>query len=138
MLTEKKWMIDMSKIVENENIACFDVDDTIILHPKPNIDKNQLNIEGYKYFTHVHDGKSFLAKPSEIHIKLLKDYRARGFYNIVWSGNGYAHAANILSQLGLMDYVDKIMTKPGRYVDDQNCEDWMGVHIYLEDKNREI
>jgi hydroxymethylpyrimidine pyrophosphatase-like HAD family hydrolase len=122
----------MVKIVENENIAAFDIDDTLILYPHPDVAASKYEELGYVLMTDSYDKGTFYAKPSAIHIKLLKDYKARGFYNIVWSGNGYGHAHNILKQLNLLSYVDIIMTKPGRYVDDLKCTEWMGTHLYLE------
>lgn len=120
-------------IIENENISYFDVDDTLILYPHDISSEEALKL-GYKYFTDIYSNESFLAKPSEAHIKLLKSYRERGFFNIVHSGAGYRHAESIIRQLGLEEYVDQIQTKPMRYIDDLISDKWMGTHLYLEKK----
>jgi len=119
------------KIVNNENPLFLDIDDTIILYPEADMDPSQLKNLGYKEFTDF-IGNKFLALPSEKHIKLIKYYKARGFYIIAWSGNGFKHAEHILKQLNLLDYIDQIMSKSSRYVDDVDCQHWMGKRIYLE------
>lgn len=121
-------MATRPKIVKNENVVFFDIDDTLILYPK---DGEDIVDPDYKVFIDF-TGNKFLAKPALNHIKLIKYYYRRGFYCIVWSGNGYKHARNILQQLKILKYVDQIMTKPARYVDDVECSQWMGKRIYLE------
>lgn len=122
----------MANIIDNENVAFFDIDDTLILHPHSDIDPNQYKDLGYLKLRDSYEKGHFYAKPSKIHIKLLKDYRARGFHVVVWSGNGHKHALNVIEQLGLVEYVHTIMTKPRSYIDDLQCQEWMGAHLYLE------
>jgi hypothetical protein len=68
------------------------------------------------------------------HIKLMKDYHARGCQIIVWSAGGRAWAKAVVKALKLKKYVDIILTKPVKLVDDLDCKEWMGPRIYLEDK----
>lgn len=119
------------RIIENENRVTFDVDDTLILHAY-DLPRDEALENGYMDFTDAYTGEIYLAKPSDKHIKLLKYYKARGFYIVVHSGNGYAHAVSVIKQLNIEDHVDEAATKPIRYVDDLPCQEWMGGRIYLE------
>lgn len=118
-------------LVENENIVGVDIDDTMILYPEESLTKEQALMLGYREFEDF-TGKKILALPSEKHIRLLEYYHARGFWIIVWSGNGYRHADNILKQLGVRHCANQIMSKMGRYLDDVECSRWMGTRVYLE------
>lgn len=113
------------KVVENEWLSMWDVDDTLCLWGKP---QDPRAIE----FIDPHDKQIHLLVPHERHIKLLKDFKARGYTIIVWSGGGYEWAETVVKTLGLEDYVDFAMTKPMKYIDDLPAVEILGSRIYLE------
>ena len=115
------------RVIKNENIIHVDIDDTLILHYKDNYPDTE-----WEAFKNPYLGSTILAKRSKKHIELIKYYKARGFYIIAHSGNGWRYTENIIKQLELEKYIDLIHTKNSRYVDDQPCENWMGNRIYLE------
>ena len=119
------------KTIRNDTVIPIDVDDTLILYPEDTLDPKLYRAEGYIKLKDI-TGETFYAKPSMKHIRLMKLYRKRGFTVIVWSGNGYEHAESIVKQLKLSNYVDLVMCKPNRFIDDVDCSRWMGTRIYLE------
>lgn len=71
--------------------------------------------------------------PHEEHIQLLKASIARGRNVIVWSGNGFEWAHNVLLALGFTDKDNiNVMSKPAGYVDDLPCSEWMGNRVYIK------
>lgn len=115
------------QIVNNENVACFDVDFTLIEEclPSNKADKIlDIRTGEYEYF-----------KPYHEHIKLLKQMKGRGRFVIVWSAGGYYWAEAVVKYLGLEKYVDLIMTKPGVMVDDKPIQEWT-TRVYLPKKGK--
>lgn len=109
------------KVIRNENIIFTDIDDTIIMHNYPlNAETVTIDFYGEKRTFGVHSD----------HVKLLKNYRARGFIVIAWSGNGYKHTETVINALGINDYVDYVMTKPNRVIDDSEPNNW-APRIYI-------
>jgi hydroxymethylpyrimidine pyrophosphatase-like HAD family hydrolase len=109
------------KVIENENIIKIDIDDTIIMHKvKPNSRTVTVDFYGEMKEFGVH----------EEHVKLLKNYKARGFIIVLWSGNGYKHAETVAKALNLEPYVDYVMTKPNRVIDDSEPNNW-APRIYI-------
>ena len=66
-------------------------------------------------------GKVVYAERIDRHIDLLVAYKKRGYHVTVWSANGWQWAEQVINRLDLSEYVDVVMTKPCRYVDDS---DW--------------
>lgn len=105
----------------------FDVDKTLISPIKNKVfDKAIYIIDPYdnirrKHFIHTK------------HIKLLKDFKARGYHITVWSANGEDWANRIVVALELDKYVDETCEKFIKYVDDLEAKDIMGVRIYLDE-----
>jgi len=114
------------KVIKNELICCFDVDDTLLMWEHKN--KETAGV----YFKDPHDGAMHLLVPHKKHIKLLKDLKSRGYTIIVWSGGGYAWAKAVVETLKLEDYVDFCMSKVTKYVDDLQAEEVLGSRIYLK------
>lgn len=114
------------KIIENEKIICFDVDDTLVMWNHPTSDDAI-------YVTDPNDGQECRLVPHRFHVNLLKKHRGRGYSIVVWSQGGYMWAYQVIKALKLERYVDIIMTKPLKYVDDLNCPEWMGQHLYFKD-----
>lgn len=117
--------------VSHELVFFSDVDDTLI----------------FDYITEKHNpysaisldyyGQSRLVVKSIKHIEFLKSLRARGYYIIVWTGNGKQWADEVVDKLDLKDVVSQTMMKPSKYLDDLPCQEWMGTKIYLEDEKNE-
>ena len=105
------------KVYESENIVCFDVDDTLVIWNVP---------PGEEGNTRVFDNFGFKEKllPHRAHIKLLKQFKARGQFVIVWSQGGHQWASEVVKYLELTEYVDLIMAKPKWIVDDLPASAW--------------
>lgn len=113
-------------IVENENVAPFDVDDTLVMHGQ--------KCKSTKEFVEVKDpieNRYISLRKNLGMIRLLKEEKARGAYVVVWSKGGYQWALNVLIALNLLDYVDLILTKPRAYYDDKNVSEWLTERVYL-------
>jgi phosphoserine phosphatase len=75
--------------------------------------------------------------PHKVHIRLLKQHKARGYYVIVWSKASYHWAEAVLKALDICEHVDLVMTKPEKHIDDcENVIDILGPRVYL--KNEEL
>lgn len=113
------------RINDNENIVHFDVDETLVLHDAvkhEHLPKVLLDYYGHHKVFAVHDE----------HVKLLKAYKARGFYIRVNSNNGYRWAEQVVKALSLEEYVDEVSTKAVKYVDDKReAEQVVGQHVYI-------
>ncbi len=114
------------KIIKNETIAAFDVDETLVLWFH-----DTRYLEG-KDFIDPHDGTTHRLVPHSKHIKLLKDFKARGYTIIVWSGGGFQWAETVVKTLGLEDYVDICMSKLTKLIDDLQPHEIFGSRIYLD------
>ena len=112
-------------VTKNENIAYCDVDETLIKWCDWK--------ETYKIQADYHGEKVFI-KPHKKHIQFLKSLKARGFYIVVHSNNGWAWAEQIVKLLNLEAYVDEVKTKPSKVLDDSPYENWLPKIIYLDDK----
>lgn len=107
-----------------ENPVFFDVDDTICLwyNNKKNPTKDLL----CPYYGTL---ESFV--PHEAHIQAIKDHKAKGDTVIVWSQGGSEWAKAAVDALELHDYVDIIMSKPGKYYDDLDSVHWMANRTWI-------
>lgn len=119
------------KHIRNDNVVCFDCDDTLAMwdkdHNKPG--KNKLA------FKDPYTPVTFYLKPHQVHVRLLKQFKGRGFTVVVWSKHGDRWAAEMVNRLKLTDYVDLVMSKPDKYVDDkESIADIIGTRIYFKDK----
>jgi FMN phosphatase YigB (HAD superfamily) len=114
------------KVFNTENMVPFDVDDTLVMW---HLDDKSKDIQ----IEHPYQpGIMNHVTPHEKHIKLLKDYKGRGFTVVVWSAGGVEWAHAVVKALGIEEYVDAVFTKPCRYVDDLQCEKWMGNRVYIK------
>jgi phosphoglycolate phosphatase-like HAD superfamily hydrolase len=119
------------KVLETEHIVAFDVDETLIKwhkdHKVPGTGKIKI-VDPYSK-------EVLYLRPHSVHKRLLKQYKERGFGILVWSHAGSKWASVIVETLGLSEYVDLIMAKPARHVDDKTEKsDIIGLHVFLEDK----
>lgn len=115
------------KVIENELIVFCDVDETLIKWDKPTIkapDKLAL----------PYAGETVYVTPHHYHVQLVKMYKERGYFVVVWSANGFQHAKNAVTSLQLEKYVDLAMSKPTKHMDDNpNAASILGPRVFEED-----
>jgi hydroxymethylpyrimidine pyrophosphatase-like HAD family hydrolase len=58
-------------------------------------------------------------KPNTRLIEWCKERKAEGFFLMLWSARGQAHATKYAELFGIADVFDLICSKPGYIVDDQ-------------------
>jgi histidinol phosphatase-like enzyme len=96
------------KHIDNELVVVVDVDGTLI-KPDPN---------GTISLPYGSEIQKFSA--IKVHVDLVKEYKKRGFYVIVWSMGGAAWARGAVEALKLERFVDQTMCKPSKHVDDRD------------------
>lgn len=118
-------------LFDSEHTVCFDVDNTILKWSK----KHNIPGEGRIEILDPYSGELLYLKPHLVHIRLMKQYKARGYSIVVWSKAGCLHPKIVCEALGISHLVDMYMAKPEKCVDDKNSlEDIVGSVIYLEDR----
>lgn len=134
-----------NKLHPSDRNIMWDCDDTLVMWDVPNLPYELMSFEDQVMMDKddiVAVKDPYASKPGEDpvyinlrkhhkHIKLLKDHHARGFSNIIWSAGGYEWAQEVVNALQLNDYVDIIMAKPLKYVDDLKAEEILVSRIYL-------
>lgn len=118
----------LARVIENEQVYMFDVDDTLILWDDQIHRASADRIEIHDPYDNV----TVYVKPHERHVKLLTQMKGRGRFICVWSQSGVKWAQAVVDALGLTDSVDLILTKPQGYVDDLHCSEWMKNQIYIK------
>lgn len=116
----------MTKIIDNDVICAFDVDQTLVVWNE-GITEFHSDLE----IRNPYDGMQVLVQVHSPHVRLLRQMKARGRFVIVWSAGGYEWAKSVVEALGLTNHVDLIMTKPIAYVDDVPVEDWLQHRIFI-------
>ena len=127
-----KWLVESiltMKTNSSEQVIVCDVDNTLLMwdktHRKPGKGKLKIQDPYTKEFVYL--------TPHTVHIRLLKQYSARGFRVIVWSAAGQAWAQTAVNALQLNQYVYDTMAKPVKFIDDKdNLEDILGTRVYLK------
>jgi len=118
-------------VIEKDVTFPFDVDHTLIFWVPRGKEPPEGALEADYY------GERVFFVPHWAHIQLLKASIGRKRGTVVWSGNGYQWAKNVLAALGFKEEDDIIvMAKPAGYVDDLPCNEWMGQRIYLPSKDK--
>lgn len=111
---------------DKKSVVCIDCDDTLVMWRQNSGKEIPITLEGEGGFTEY-------LTPHEEHIQMLKDFKKVCRYTvIVWSQSGWDWAEAVVKALKLEEYVDVIMSKPSRHVDDLSCNLWMGQRIYKE------
>lgn len=119
-------LTNLPSIIQSEMVVFVDVDDTIVMEHSKDPDLK---------YTDVLTGKEKLGKIHKAHVEQIIKHKARGFFVIVWSGNGYKHAEQIVNALGIQEHVDLIMSKPVKYFDDlTDANQILTSRVYLDDK----
>ena len=126
------------KILTKDKVVCYDVDNTLVMHPKT-ISKDSKLFRGTytdsaQYIEVVCPDTEIVHKlvPNQDHIMLLKKHFKRDFTVLVWSHAGHRWAARVIQALCLEDYVDVVMEKPHLYVDDKTVTAWGWINLYLK------
>jgi hypothetical protein len=113
------------RVIENEQLAMIDCDDTLIMWGSKN--------KKHPFVTIIdpYDGKKAKVRKHLGHIKVLKDRKVRGAFIVVWSAGGYKWAEAVVKALKLENFVDIIASKPIMYVDDKEAVEILGERLYL-------
>ncbi len=119
----------MYKVIENENISSFDVDNTLVMWDKdyktPGKGKIQLS----------YGNEDVFLRPHNFHSTFLKHCYNRGDYVEVWSKNGAKWAEQVVVALGLQEHVNVVRAKPNRYIDDKSdIDSILGSRVYFEEE----
>lgn len=111
-----------------ETIVLVDIDQTLVIwhksHKKPG--KNKV------LFVDPYTKEKLYLTPHHVHIRLMKQYKARGFGIVVHSMAGTKWAKSVINKLKLAKYVDIVMSKATRHMDDkEDAKDIIGTRVYL-------
>lgn len=120
------------QVINTENNVMCDVDDTILMWDNP-------TIPGEGKVRALFAGEYVYLTPHTYHIQLLKMYKERGYTVFVWSANGVAHARQAVELLQIEKYVDFVMTKPAKHMDDSdNAAGILGPRVYVNDLTKPL
>ncbi len=109
--------------IDNEHLVAFDVDQTLFMHREGIFDE---------YVINPYSKSKVYGFLNQNHLELLKQYKARGLFVIVWSKAGVLWAEAVIKHYKLEPYVDLITTKFDRYVDDLEAKDILGERVYIK------
>lgn len=109
------------QVIDGENTAAFDVDETLFMHAS----LGSITIVNPYSYNEIH------GCPHYDHIELLKQYRGRGLKIVIWSAAGVLWALEVVKALKLEDYVDVVMTKPTKFIDDHTPNEVFPCQVYL-------
>lgn len=134
------------KINNNQVIIGCDVDGTLVRRKKLNDLGNENYTGRHLYIVNPYDKQNYGYIAHEAHIELLRQYKGRGFYIIVWSANGVGHAKSVVDALGLGDpadggdgTVDEVMTKCMKVMDDRkDVEGICGSRVYIPEEGFDV
>jgi len=107
-------------IIQTEMVVAVDIDNTLIR-------RNPLGTIKLPYGSSIQN-----FEPIVEHIELVKSYSQRGFFVILWSHGGFQHAQMTMNALKLDRYVNLVMTKPSKHIDDkESVEDIVGTRVFI-------
>lgn len=109
-------------------VVYFDVDDTLVMWGRPRNDPEGVFIKTDCRFA---DGEKLWLVPHKVHITKLKAYKDTGAKVIVWSAGGGQWAKDVVTQLGLENYVDACLPKPDIAYDDLPADEVLPRTSYL-------
>ena len=133
-------IMDTMTFFDNEMTIYFDVDDTLVtkdfdtfssnysIETKKDINVSTLVNIVDPYINEM--GAYYISQP---HIDLLKKHKAKGYLVVVWSQGGSSWAKNVVEALNLEKYVDLVITKPVKFVDDLPPNAFLTGRIFMED-----
>jgi hypothetical protein len=109
--------------IDAEVVVGTDVDGTLV----------RRNDEGEISILNPYDNVTYRYSIHTEHVELLRQYKGRGFFNIVWSANGKKHAESVIDALGLNDgTIDLVMTKCMKHLDDKTKAEFIvGSRVFI-------
>ena len=117
-------------IAPTEFTIFCDVDDTLIHWESGFLQPH----EGAVKVVCPHDGSVTYHRPHKRHVGYLKKQKAKGYTIIIWSAAGVGWAKAVIDALELEPYVDIVVSKPNKCIDDlKSAEDIIGKVFYLDD-----
>lgn len=114
----------MSKLLDFERVAYFDVDETIVLW-KP---ADEINTDNYMELKR--NGVTAWGRPNQKIIHKMRMHKFWGDGVLVWSNSGGKFAKYICEVFEIDELVDRYQSKPFCYYDDLKCEQFMDKHRY--------
>jgi hypothetical protein len=114
-------------VFANEQVIACDIDDTLIQWDltKPGRKIEILCAYGVQMETPHH------VVIHEPHVRLIKERLQRGALIVAWSAGGFAWANAVLTALQIDHPNLIVLSKPIAYLDDKECQHWMGDRVYL-------
>ncbi len=125
----------MAKLIGNDLVVVIDCDDTLVMWSET--EERHLAGSGKVCLQDPYDQTTVYLLPHTQHINLIKKYKVQGYTVIVWSAAGALWAKEVVDQLKLHDYVDFIMSKPIKYVDDLKADEILGSRVYIPFKHKD-
>jgi phosphoserine phosphatase len=118
-------------ILRSDRVAFFDVDETLVMWSGAfRADEPGTIMVGT-------DSIQAYVRPHMRHIEEMKAHKARGHAVVVWSAGGHEWADAVVKSLGLLPYVDLVMSKPAWCYDDLKPHEFVGQVIYHKDEARQ-
>lgn len=114
-------------VIDGENVVAFDIDETLVMWHSDVPPEDKVSI------TCPYGGDTRLFKEHKIHVEFLKKNKGRGLTVIVWSAAGVLWDEAVVKALGIEQYVDYILSKPSKIVDDLTPNEIFPHRIYLKD-----
>lgn len=108
-----------------ENMAYFDVDNTLILHQP--LGHNCPDCHA------LHDSKVHV---NDSHVAAIKNHVLRGDVVVVWSARGSWWAEAAVKFLGLESHVAMTLSKPSWLYDDLEPSEWLPRRIFMDPPKR--
>ena len=121
------------KVIKNTGLVYFDVDDTLVRY---DLDTHNNEEHEYVYVNSKIKGTIVTLRVHRAHVELLKTFKRRGKTIVVWTHAGWQWANEVVKALELKEFVDLIIEKPDRLVDDMPTTD-LARRIYLNDEGGE-
>lgn len=122
-------------IAPSEHIISYDCDDTLIMWNE----NSHQPFDGCVQVQCPHDNAITYHRPHKRHIAFLKKQKAKGYTVVVWSSAGTGWASAVVKALGIEQYVDIVMSKPQKWVDDEtNPANVLGTRIYLSESGHSV
>jgi len=120
--------------VLNNVVTCYDCDDTLVRWIWDENEKEELKDKLVKFDTGGtgYNLQYVWLQPNDEVIENLKQNALTGGSIVVWSAGGDVWAKTVIETLKLEQYVDVIMSKPTKYVDDLPCDEWMGKWVRVK------
>lgn len=100
----------------------FDCDGTLVLWPDDFKEGFQID----KAIRFEHEGSFYNLVPNETVIEKLKKRHKSGATIVVWSMGGAVWAREIVTKLGIEEYVEFCLSKPNIFWDDEPAKSFMG------------